>query len=99
MTGPRQTADSARAAAGQTLADGRRKARGESARPVGLAGAVFALQRKAGNAAVNALLAAKTKQPSDSAVEDIDGALQEIRRDDPEIETVEKGLKAAKESG
>ncbi|HEU4421738.1 MAG TPA: Rossmann-like fold-containing protein [Pilimelia sp.] len=98
MTGARHTADSARAEASSALADGRRRAGGDRPRPVG-PDAVLAMQRSAGNAAVTALMAAKLKSPGEQAVTDIDGALREIRRDEPAIETVEKGLKAAKAAG
>ena len=61
--------------------------------------AVLALQRAAGNAAVNALMAGRMRFPGDQAVADIDGALRELRRDEPAVDTVEKGLKAAKAAG
>jgi hypothetical protein len=57
------------------------------------------LQRNAGNSAVNALLAAKLNSPGGEAVGEIDAALKEIRHDEPAIDTVEKGLKAAKAAG
>jgi hypothetical protein len=60
---------------------------------------VLALQRAAGNAAVNALLAGRMRFPGDQAVADIDGALRELKRDEPAADTVEKGLKAAKAAG
>src|SRR6266542_2887394 len=44
-------------------------------------------------------MAAKLKSPGDQAVADIDGALREIRKDEPAIDSVEKGLKAAKAAG
>ena len=59
----------------------------------------MALQRSAGNAAVSALMAAKAKSPGDQAVGEIDAALREIKRDEPAIDTVEKGLKQAKTAG
>ena len=59
----------------------------------------MALQRSAGNAAVSALMAAKAKSPGDQAVGEIDAALHEIKRDEPAIDTVEKGLKQAKAAG
>ena len=59
----------------------------------------MALQRSAGNAAVSALMAAKAKSPGDQAVGEIDAALREIKRDEPAIDTVEKGLKQAKAAG
>lgn len=76
------------------LADGKRK----SGPAVGPA-ALLALQRDAGNAAVGALMAAKQKQPDQTALGHIDAALKEVRGDDPEIDTVEKGLKAAQSAG
>ena len=79
------------------LADGKRKA---SRGPAGVGpGGLAALQRAAGNSAVNALLAARMRWPSKQAVKDINGALKELRRDEPAIDTVEKGLKAAKGVG
>lgn len=60
---------------------------------------VLALQRQAGNAAVGALMAAKQKSPGEQAVAEIDSALTEIRKSDPAIATVEKGLKAASTAG
>ena len=59
----------------------------------------FALQRSAGNAAVNALLAGRWRSPGAEARTDIDAALREMRRDEPAIDTVEKGLKRAKAAG
>jgi hypothetical protein len=61
--------------------------------------AVVALQRQAGNAAVGALMAAKLKSPGEQAGADIDAALREIRKNEPAIGTVEKGLKAAQTAG
>lgn len=61
--------------------------------------AVLALQRDAGNAAVGALMAAKQKQPDATALGHIDAALKEVRGSEPEIDTVEKGLKAAQSAG
>jgi hypothetical protein len=81
------------------LTDGKRKAAAGRARPpVGSAG-LFALQRSAGNSAVNALLAGRWRSPSEEARSDIDAALRETRRDEPAIDTVEKGLKRAKAVG
>jgi hypothetical protein len=104
MAGARRTADSApagsaRAQVGDALADGRRRAGADTARAAAGPHAVLALQRFAGNAAVSALMAAKLRSPGETAVADIDGALKEIRRDEPAIGTVEKGLKAAKATG
>ncbi|WP_232490813.1 hypothetical protein [Mycobacterium dioxanotrophicus] len=55
-----------------------------------------ALQRAAGNAAVNALLLGKLRAPGK---EEIETALGEMRRDEPAVDTVEKGLKAAQAVG
>lgn len=60
---------------------------------------VLALQRQAGNAAVGALMAAKQKSPGEQAVAEIDAALTQIRKSEPAIATVEKGLKAASTAG
>ena len=59
----------------------------------------MALQRAAGNAAVNALMAAKLRWPGDKAAKEIDVAIRELRRDEPAIDPVERGLKAAKALG
>ena len=59
----------------------------------------MALQRVAGNAAVSALLAARLRSPGDTARADIDGGLREMRRDEPAIEPVERGLRAAQAAG
>lgn len=99
MIGVRQTADPARAQVGNALADGRRKAAGTRTRTVVGPAAVLALQRASGNAAVSALMAARLRSPGGQAVTEIDAALREIRRDEPAIDTVEKGLKAAKATG
>jgi hypothetical protein len=97
MVGSHRTSDSAaKAEAGNALAEGRRRAAGQRARPFG---GLLGLQRAAGNAAVNALLAAKLKSPGDQAISEIDSALREIKRDEPAIDTVEKGLKQAKAAG
>lgn len=98
MAGARQSADSARAEADRALADGKRRIT-DRPRALEVPHAVLALQRKAGNAAVTALMAAKLRSPGGDAVGEIDGALREIRRDEPAIDTVEKGLKAAKATG
>ena len=79
------------------LAEGRRRTGGSSRHvaPAGLVG----LQRAAGNAAVNALIAGRLKFPGAEAVKDIDAGLRELGPDEPAIDTVEKGLKSAKASG
>jgi hypothetical protein len=87
-----------RAGVSDALADGRRRS-GVSLRSGADPRAVLALQRQAGNAAVGALMAAKLKSPGEQAVTEIDAALREVRRDEPAIATVEKGLKAAETAG
>ncbi|WP_448808455.1 phage tail protein [Agromyces bauzanensis] len=79
------------------LAAGRRRAVGSPGGTHG--GALLALQRDAGNAAVSALLAAKLKWPGERAGVEIDAAVRQLRRDEPDIDTVEKGLKQAKAVG
>ncbi|GJJ23183.1 hypothetical protein [Mycolicibacterium mageritense] len=76
------------------LAEGRRQT--TRARPPAGPTGLAALQRTAGNAAVNALLMGKLRAPGKS---EIDSALGEMRRDEPAIDIVEKGLKAAKAVG
>lgn len=94
----RQATAASRSEVGGVLIEGRRRAGGFP--PAGVdPRAVLALQRQAGNAAVGALVAAKLKSPGEQAVAEIDAALKEIRRDEPAIATVEKGLKAAKTAG
>ncbi|WP_448616967.1 hypothetical protein [Modestobacter sp. URMC 112] len=77
-----------------------------AARDVGTAdpggpGAVrlLALQRSAGNAAVNALLAAKVRPDGGARAADLDAALAEARKDTPDLPRLEKGLEAAKAVG
>ena len=88
----------ARDAMTDALAAGRQRATGGAAAP-GRGGALLALQREAGNAAVSALLAARLRWPGDDAIVEIDGALVELRRDEPDVERVERGLKQAKAAG
>ncbi|MGC5020952.1 phage tail protein [Micromonospora sp. DT47] len=99
MTGARRTAESARVEVGDTLANGRQRAGGNGRGAAVGPHAVLALQRSAGNAAVSALMAARLRSPGEQAVTDIDAALREFRRDEPVIDTVGKGLKAAKAAG
>jgi hypothetical protein len=99
MVGARRTADSARTEVGRALTEGGRKAGGDRPRTSGNPAAILALQRAAGNSAVGALLAARLRSPGEQAVTDINAALREIRGDDPAIDTVEQGLKAAKAAG
>ena len=44
-------------------------------------------------------MAGRLRFPGKQATADIDSALREIRRDEPVVDTVEKGLKAAKAAG
>ncbi len=99
MVGVRRTADSARAEVSGALADGKRRVGGVRARTAAGPSALLGLQRFAGNAAVNALMAARMRFPGDRAVSEINGALREIRRDEPAVDIVETGLKAAKATG
>jgi hypothetical protein len=104
MAGPRHEAE-----VGDALVEGRKRSGPDRRRaadpphalpPPGVpARGVLALQRFAGNAAVSALMAARMRFPGDEAVGDINGALRELRRDEPAVETVEKGLRAAKAAG
>ena len=83
---------------GAALDDGRRRAGERDERHTGPQ-TVLALQRHAGNAAVSALIAGKLRSPGAEAVSQIDRALTEVRRDEPEVDTVEKGLQVAKAAG
>lgn len=94
----RQATAASRSEVGGVLIEGRRRARGSTRAGVD-SRAMLALQRQAGNAAVGALMAAKLKSPGEQAAAEIGAALKEIRRDEPAIGTVEKGLKAAKTAG
>jgi hypothetical protein len=99
MPAARGTAETATAEARHALAEGGRRVRGDRERAVGGSSAVLAMQRAAGNAAVSALMAARVRAPGTPAVAQIDAALREVRRDEPTIDTVEKGLKAARAAG
>jgi hypothetical protein len=98
MTSARQRAGAGTAKVSDRAA-GSRKPGGDRPRAAADPHAVLALQRDAGNAAVSALMAAKQKSPGGQAVIDIDTALTEVRRDEPVIDKVEQGLKAAKAAG
>ena len=99
MAGGHQTADPVKAQVNDALASARPLARTHGGSLPPGPRAALALQRAAGNAAVNALMAGRMRFPGDQAVADIDGALRELRRDEPAVDTVEKGLKAAKAAG
>ena len=74
---------------------GARRADRGAARPPGL----LALQRSAGNAAVSALLAGRMRSPGARGGRRHRRGAAEVRRDEPVVETVEKGLQAAKAAG
>jgi hypothetical protein len=99
MTGARQRAGTGKAEVSRAAAGGNRTGGGDRARAAAGPRAVLALQRNAGNAAVSALMAARLKSPGGQAAADIDAALTEVRRDEPVIDTVEKGLRAAQTAG
>lgn len=98
MGGARQTADT-KHEIGRALADGKRKAGGAPPRALTGPNAVLALQRYAGNQAVSALMAAKLRSPGEQQGVEIDTAIRELRRDEPAVDPVEKGLKAAQQTG
>src|SRR6476646_3770786 len=97
MGGARKSPDSAPAQRDTASAEVARKA--GNGRGSHVPRNVLALQRSAGNAAVNALLAGRMRSPGESAVTDIDAALREVRQGEPAVDTVEKGLRAAKAAG
>jgi hypothetical protein len=99
VTGARHASDGARAEVKDALAEGKRRTSHDRARTAVGPRALLGLQRDAGNAAVNALMAARLRWPGPAAVSDIDAALVEVRGDDPAVDIVEKGLKAAKATG
>ncbi|WP_285031735.1 hypothetical protein [Mycolicibacterium sp. lyk4-40-TYG-92] len=76
------------------LAEARRRT--ENSRQSETPAALIGLQRAAGNAAVNALLMGKFRAPDKKEIE---AALHEMRHDEPAVDVVEKGLKAAKSVG
>ena len=90
-----QSADDAKASASSALADGARRLGADPPDP----GAPSLPVQRDGNPAVSALMAAKFRSPGEDAIAAIDAALREVRRDEPAIETVEKGLKRAKAAG
>jgi len=92
-TGATRTAIASSLAAGRTVAAGIPNPSG------GPAAALIALQRDAGNSAVSALVAAKMRSPGEAAVVEIESALVELRRDEPDVDRVERGLLRAKAAG
>ena len=99
MGGARQSAASARAAVGDALTKGRRKVGGGLAHPATGPRALIYMQRAAGNSAVNALLAARMRSPGAEARTDLAAGLQEASKEEPDVDRLEKGLKAAKGLG
>jgi|GEM_PF-2625160 len=87
-----------RSATTGALAAARRSLEPGTTRPPGTE-SILALQRAAGNAAVSALVAAKWRRPGGDAIVEIDAALVELRRDEPDVERVERGLRQAKAVG
>lgn len=99
MTGPRRTSDAGKAKIADALTRGRPASqRSNPATRVGVR-ALLALQRDVGNDAVRALLAGKLRFPEERARGDMDAALVELRKDEPAVDTVETGLKAAQSVG
>ncbi len=98
MVSARQRAEPTEAAT-EALTAAKRQAGPGAARSAAGPHALMALQRAAGNQAVNALMAARMRFPGDQARKDIDAGIKELRRDEPVIDPVEKGLKAAKALG
>ncbi len=63
------------------------------------AAAVLALQRAAGNEAINALMLGRMRMPGATARREMDDAYTELHRDEPVVDKVERGLRAAKALG
>src|SRR3954453_20094122 len=97
MGGAREAPDATSAQRDDALVEGRRRT--SSGRGAAVPPGLLALQRSAANAAVSALMAARLRSGGGAATADIDSALREVRRDEPVIETVEKGLRAANAAG
>jgi hypothetical protein len=93
MGGVRQAADTAKNQATDALENARVKTRATPQSPAMGPRALIALQRSAGNAAINALMAGRPRFPGKQATGEIDSAWREIRRDGPVLDTVEKGSK------
>jgi hypothetical protein len=97
--GAHETADTARAKAGDALAQARCTARTAGVTAPDLPRGLLSMQRSAGNAAVNALVAAKLKWPGEQAKAELDAGLKQARRDEPVLDVLETGLKRAKSLG
>ena len=96
MGGARHTADAARVALGDAVARAKRR-RGEI--PLRGPTALMAMQARAGNSAVSALLAARLKGPEDHVRSELDDGLCELKREEPDVDVLEKGLEAARGLG
>ena len=99
MGGARETPESAIDTARRRSGRGPARAGGGRVVPPRVRPGCWRCSAAAGNAAVSALLAGRMRSSGAAAVCDIDAALREVRRDEPAVETVEKGLKAAKAAG
>ncbi|OFE15251.1 hypothetical protein BA895_05710 [Humibacillus sp. DSM 29435] len=84
-----------RAYAAEEPLTSRRATSGAGSAPLSL----IALQRSVGNAAVTALLAARARPGGGERVSEIDAALLQARSGQPDLDTLERGLTAAKEVG
>ncbi|MEO7000000.1 MAG: hypothetical protein ABI112_18135 [Terracoccus sp.] len=84
-----------RAQAAERPLASRRASSGAGSLPLSL----IALQRSAGNAAVTALLAAKGRPGGGDRVSEIDAALVQAHRGEPDLDTLERGLMVAKAVG
>ncbi|MCK0113068.1 hypothetical protein MWU75_13035 [Ornithinimicrobium sp. F0845] len=102
MGAARQMTDPARRQAARALEGARRRTDGPTHGASGGThsggAALLALQRRAGNAAVSALLTGKGRAEGAPA-ERMEEALGQLRREDPAIDVVETGLKEAKAAG
>ncbi|MFT4216078.1 MAG: hypothetical protein QM619_02695 [Micropruina sp.] len=92
------TQDRVRAPADQALRRGQASARSRPRAPLGPA-AILELQRAAGNEAINALILGQLRMPGPQAARDMTDARTELNRDEPAVDKVEKGLKAAQALG
>ena len=91
------TQERARAPAVPAVRRGHTSARSPAV-PPGVA-AVLALQRKAGNEAINALLLGQLRRPSSQAARQMAEARAELGQDEPKVDKVETGLKTARSLG
>ncbi|MFT4295468.1 MAG: hypothetical protein QM582_08655 [Micropruina sp.] len=87
-----------RAPADQALRRGQASARPRPRGPLGPA-AILELQRAVGNEAINALMLGQLRMPGPQAAREMTDARTELNRDEPSVDKVEKGLKAAQALG